>query len=154
MYRLSTHGIVVARILISVVFVLNGFGVIDQTVPAKELIERGAPVNLAPLIMFAGRVVELTAGFALASGTAPRLAALALFAFLVPATFVSHSFWLAAGTPAFQRQLINFSKNIAIWGGLLFIAGSVGQPCVLPRRTVTSEKAGETENRQIVAVRK
>jgi uncharacterized membrane protein YphA (DoxX/SURF4 family) len=45
-----------------------------------------------------------------------------LFAFLVPATFVPHSFWLAAGTPQFQGQLINFCKNIALWGGLIFIA--------------------------------
>jgi uncharacterized membrane protein YphA (DoxX/SURF4 family) len=48
--------------------------------------------------------------------------------FLVPATFVSHSFWLAAGTPAFQGQLINFCKNTAILGGLLFIAATPGQP--------------------------
>jgi putative oxidoreductase len=109
---------------------------------------------LVPVIMLAGRVLELAAGFGLALGVFPRLMALALFAFLVPATFISHSFWLAAGTPAFQGQLINFSKNIAIWGGLLFVAGSVGQPCVLPRRTVTSEKAGEPENRQIVGVGK
>jgi len=35
---------------------------------------------------------------------------------LVPATFVSHSFWLAAGTSQFQGQLINFCKNLAILG--------------------------------------
>jgi hypothetical protein len=43
MDRLSHYGIVVARVLISVVFVLNGFGIVDQTIPAKELMERGAP---------------------------------------------------------------------------------------------------------------
>ena len=154
MDRLSHGGIIAARILIAVVFVLNGLGIVDQTIPAKELMERGAPVSLVPVIMLAGRVLELAAGFGLALGVFPRLMALALFAFLVPAPFISHSFWLAAGTPAFQEQLINFSKNIAIWGGLLFIAGSVGQPCVLPRRTVTSEKAGAPENRQIVGVGK
>jgi putative oxidoreductase len=90
--------------------------------------ERGAPVSLVPVIMLAARVLELAAGFGLALGVFPRLMALALFAVLVPATFISHSVWLAAGTPAFQGQLINFPKNIAIWGGLLFIAGSVGQP--------------------------
>ena len=145
MDRLSHGGIVAGRILIAVVFVLNGLGIVAQTIPAKELIERGAPVSLVPVIMLAGRVLELAAGFGLALGVFPRLMALALLAFLIPATFISHSFWLAAGTPVFQGQLINFSKNIAIWGGLLFIAGSGGQPGVLPRRTVTSEKAGQTE---------
>jgi putative oxidoreductase len=154
MDRLSHGGMVAARILIAVVFVLNGLGIVDQTIPAKELMERGAPVSLVPAMMLAARALERAAGFGLALGVLPRLMALALFAFLVPATFISHSFWLAAGTPAFQGQLINFSKNLAILGGLLFIAGSVGQSCVLPRSKVTSETAGDTDNRQIVGVRK
>jgi len=129
---MERYGIVIGRILISVVFVLNGFGIIDQTIPAKELVEHGAPASLVPFIMLAGRALELTAGFALACGVLPRLSALALFLFLVPATFVSHSFWTAAGTSAFQGQLINFSKNVAIWGGLVFVASSLGQPALFP----------------------
>jgi len=128
MNRLSANTALVARILISAVFVLNAFAIIDQTIPAKELAERGVPLGLVPLIMISGRILEGAAGIALAFGVFPRLAAFALFAFLVPATFVSHSFWLAAGTPAFQSQLINFSKNAAIWGGLLFIGATQRQP--------------------------
>jgi len=126
--QLARYGLVTARILIAVVFLLNAFGIIDQSIPARELVERGAPANLVPLIMLGGRALELIAGFALALGILPRLSALALFVFLVPATFVSHSFWLAAGTPAFQGQLINFCKNTAILGGLLFIVATPGQP--------------------------
>jgi uncharacterized membrane protein YphA (DoxX/SURF4 family) len=125
-----TFGIVIARALMCVVFVLNGLGIIDQSIPAKELMERGAPASLVPIVMSAGRTLELAAGAALALGILPRLSALALLAFLVPATFVSHSFWLAAGTPAFQGQLINFSKNMAIWAGLLFMS-STRQPALL-----------------------
>ena len=83
--------------------------------------------SLVLIIMLSGRALELIAGVTLALGIVPRLSAMALFVFLVPATFVSHSFWLAAGTPAFQGQLINFCKNIAILGGLLFIAATPGQ---------------------------
>jgi putative oxidoreductase len=122
------YGLSLARIFIAVVFLLNAFGIIDQSIPAHELAERGAPASLVPLIMLSGRALELIAGFALACGILPRLSAFALFAFLVPATFVSHSFWLAVGTPAFQGQLINFCKNTAILGGLLFIAATPGQP--------------------------
>jgi uncharacterized membrane protein YphA (DoxX/SURF4 family) len=67
---------------------------------------------------------------ALIPGIFPRLAALALFAFLVPATLVSHSLWVSAGTPAFIGQLINFSKNLAILGGLLFVASTQSQPAL------------------------
>lgn len=138
MQRLSITAAAAARLLISVVFLLNALGIIDQSIPAREMAERGAPVDLVPWFMLAGRGVELLAGLALALGFYPRLAALALLAFLVPATFVSHSFWLAAGTKAFQPQLINFSKNVAIWGGLLFIGATAEHPAVatlFPRRT-------------------
>ena len=132
MERLNQYFVVCARILMSMVFLLNGFGIINQVIPAKEMIERGVPPAMVPVAMIAGRLLEIVAGFGLALGVFPRWCALALFAFLLPATFVSHSFWLAAGTPQFQGQLINFSKNVAIWGGLIFIAGTSNQPSLLP----------------------
>ena len=128
MEQLARYGLVTARMLVAIVFLLNGCGIIDQSLPARELAERGIPASLVPVIMLSGRALELIAGVTLALGVMPRLSAIALFVFLVPATLVSHSFWLAAGTPAFQGQLINFCKNIAILGGLLFIAAAPGQP--------------------------
>lgn len=134
MDRYNRGLMIVARILVAMVFILNGFGIINQAIPAKEMMERGVPAAIVPLFMIAGRLLEIVAGFGLALGLFPRWCALALFAFLLPATFISHSFWLAAGTPQFQGQLINFSKNVAIWGGLIFIAGTSIQPSLLPRR--------------------
>jgi putative oxidoreductase len=130
MERFSRYGILIARVMISMVFLLNALGVIDQNVPAREMLERGAPSALVPVMMRAGRCVELVAGMALILGIFPRLAALALFAFLVPATLVSHSFWLSAGTPAFMGQLINFPKNLAILGGRLVVASTQSQPAL------------------------
>jgi len=128
MKALSENAIRFARVLIAIVFVLNAIGIIDQTIPAKEMMERGVPAAIAPWFMFAGRALELVAGFALVLGVFPRLAALALLSFLIPATLISHSFWLSAGTPAFMAQLINFSKNVAICGGLLFVGATSNQP--------------------------
>jgi|ERR1700720_4024915 len=104
--------------------------------PRRVAVGCGLSSNIAQLIVarsVQGIGAAVVAGFGLAIGIFPRWCALALFAFLVPATFVSHSFWLAAGTPQFQGQLINFSKNVAIWGGLIFIAGTSKQPSLLPR---------------------
>jgi len=118
--------------MISMVFLLNALGVIDQTEAARELAARGAPSNLVPFLMLAGRSVELIGGLALAFGIFQRVAAIALIAFLVAATFVGHAFWLAAaGTPVFVGQLINFLKNLAIMGGLLFIASTQSQPALI-----------------------
>jgi putative oxidoreductase len=124
----------VARILVAMVFILNATGVIDQTIPAKEMVERGVPSAIVPGFMLAGRTLEFIAGAALILGIFPRVAALALLAFLIPATLVSHSFWLSAGTPAFMGQLINFSKNTAICGGLLFIGATAIQPGLFGRK--------------------
>jgi putative oxidoreductase len=132
MERLSRHGILIARVMISMVFLLNALGVIDQTEAARELAARGAPSNLVPFLMLAGRSVELIGGLALAFGIFPRVAALALIAFLVAATLVGHAFWLAAaGTPVFVGQLINFLKNLAMLGGLLFVASTQTQAALI-----------------------
>jgi len=138
MQRSSRWLLISARVLLAVVFLLNGFGIINQAIPAKEMMERGVPPTVVPFAMFAGRFLEIVAGFGLAFGIFPRWSALLLFAFLVPATFVSHSFWLAAGTPQFQGQLINFCKNVAIWGGLVFIAAAANQPSLLPQNRIRS----------------
>lgn len=138
MYSNSRYLLVFARVLIAMVFLLNGFGIINQAIPAREMMERGVPEAIVPALMIGGRFLEVIAGFGLALGVYPRLCALALFGFLVPATFVSHSFWLSAGTAQLQPQLINFSKNVAIWGGLIFIAGAARQPSLSPN--VSSEE--------------
>jgi uncharacterized membrane protein YphA (DoxX/SURF4 family) len=119
----------------SIVFPLNTVGVIDQTIPAKETVERGVTAQLVPWLMLAGRTLELVAGVSLLLGVYLRLVALALLAFLVPAIFVSHSFWFAFGAKAFQPQLINSPKNVAIWGGLLFIADTSMRPRIASLRS-------------------
>ena len=139
MEPLSRYGILLARVMISMVFLLNALGIIDQTEAARELVARGAPSNLVPFLMLVGRSIELIGGLALAFGIFQRVAAVALIAFLVAATFVGHAFWLAAaGTPVFVGQLINFLKNLAMMGGLLFVASTQSQPASI--RSIDARK--------------
>lgn len=138
--------IVASRICLSIIFLLNGFGVINQSVAARELIEHGAPAAIVPFAMMCGRALEIIGGLGLALGIFPQWSALALAAFLVPATLVAHSFWFAAGTPAFQPLLLQFCKNLGMCGGLLFIAASPAQPALIPKRIVTPS-AGEFATR-------
>ena len=53
MKALSENAIRFARVLIAIVFVLNAIGIIDQTIPGKELMERGVPAAIVPWFMFA-----------------------------------------------------------------------------------------------------
>src|SRR5260221_11024173 len=108
MQPLSRYGILIARVMISMVFLLNALGVIDQTEAARELAARGAPSNLVPFLMLAGRSVELIGGLALAFGIFQRVAAVALIALLLAATLAGHAFWLAAaGYPSLRGQISN-----------------------------------------------
>jgi putative oxidoreductase len=114
------YGIWLSRGFLALIFLLNGFGVIDQARAAQELSARvpGAPVAM---LIIAGRVLQIAAGTALLLGWHERIAALALAAFLVPATLTAHDFWAHPG-PEYQAQLGNFAKNVAMLGGLLLVA--------------------------------
>src|SRR6266852_8513301 len=73
-----------------------------------------------PTLIMAGRALQLVAGIALVIGWHERLAALLLALFLIPATLTAHDFWAYDG-PELQGQLVNFLKNVAIFGGLCFV---------------------------------
>jgi putative oxidoreductase len=133
MNSLQRYVLVLSRVLMSIVFLLNGFGVINQAIAAKELTEHGAPASVVPFLMLIARTIEIVAGLSLALGIYPQLAAIAILVFLLPATLTAHAFWQVAGTPVFGLQLLNFFKNTAMMGGLLFIAATRSQPMLLPR---------------------
>ena len=121
---ISKAGIRIARVLIAIVFLLNALGVIDQSQSVREMIGRGIPATVAPLASWSGRFLECVGGIALVFGFRQRLAAFALAAFMVPATWVAHPFWFYFGTSDLQIQLINASKNLAIIGGLIFVGST------------------------------
>ncbi len=133
MNSFQRYAVVMGRVLVALVFLANGFGIIPQAQAAKELAEAGAPAALVPFLMLVARTIEVVGGFGLILGIYPRIAAVALIAFLVPATLAGHAFWQAAGTPAYIPQLLNFLKNVAMTGGLLFIAATSDQPTLAPR---------------------
>ena len=66
-------------------------------------------------------VVEIAGGAALVAGYGARVAAIALAAFVLVASFFFHNYW---GLPADKQMLqqLMFFKNMAIIGGLLTIA--------------------------------
>jgi putative oxidoreductase len=137
---LQRNSFAVARVFVALVFLANGFGIIPQGLAAKELAEHGAPAALVPLLMFAARTIEIVGGFGLVLGIYPRIAAIAVIAFLIPATLVAHEFWQAVGTPAFAPQLLQFLKNTAMTGGLLFIATTPNQPTLFPRTSRSEDR--------------
>ncbi len=103
------------RVLIAAIFVLAGAGKLTDPAGTISYIESaGLPL---PQVAYAGTVaVELIAGLALIVGFRVRTAALALAAFCLASAALFHN---QLGD---QTQFVMFFKNIAITGGLLFVA--------------------------------
>jgi putative oxidoreductase len=134
---IDKYALIAARILVSMVFFLNGLNVIGQSLAAHEMAAHGIPVSLIATLIMGARVLQLVAGTGLVLGIYPRVSAVALVLFLIPATLMAHAFWQVAGTsPLYVVQLINFFKNVCMAGGLVFIAAAKDQPHLFsPRQT-------------------
>jgi putative oxidoreductase len=127
------YGMVAARVLIATIFMMTAVNIIGQSFAAHELAADGVPGNLVPVLIMAGRALQLVAGLCLILGIYPRISALALLLFLIAATLIGHPFWRAIDTSLYAIQLINFCKNVCMAGGLIFIIATTSQPVLLPR---------------------
>ena len=47
-HMLPTYGLLLARCLLALIFLLNAVGMIDQSKPAQEMMERGVPALISP----------------------------------------------------------------------------------------------------------
>lgn len=114
-------GPLVGRLLIAALFVPAGAMKIGNFAgTAAHMAQAGLP--LVPLLLVLTIIIELGGGLMLLLGWRARAAALVLFLFLIPVTLVFHAFWGLTDPAAHYQQQINFMKNIAIMGGLMFVA--------------------------------
>lgn len=120
MNLVQQFGPLVGRILLAALFIPAGLG----KIPGFEgtvgyIASKGLPLpQLGAAIAI---VVEVGVAAALLLGWRTRWAALILAAFTVVAGVIFHAYWAAAPEQQ-MMQSINFWKNIAIAGGLLFVA--------------------------------
>ena len=78
--------------------------------------------------------MQVAAGSTLALGIFPRVSALVLGASLIPTTLAGHRFWEQPNDGAKAQQTIQFLKNVAMFGGLLFAAADTGGRPSVPWR--------------------
>lgn len=108
------------RILLAVIFVLSGFNKISGFEgTAGYMASKGLP--MAEILLVFTILIELGGGLMLMIGYRARWAAGAIFLFLIPVTLVFHNYW-AAPAAEMQIQMIMFMKNLAIMGGMLYVA--------------------------------
>jgi len=119
-----------ARVLTGSTYVLLG---LDAVRAPGARVEQAAAVLAAmrewlplpeddELVVRSNAAVQVAAGTLLALGIAPRLSALALAGSLIPTTLAGHAYWTVEDPTARKLQRIQFHKNMAMIGGLLFAA--------------------------------
>lgn len=119
-----------ARILTGSTYALLGFdalrepgGRVDQAGPLLAAIRKWAPLpEDDEQLVRVNAGVQVASGTMLALGIAPRLSALALAGSLIPTTLAGHSYWQHEDPATRKQQRIQFHKNLAMIGGLLFAA--------------------------------
>jgi uncharacterized membrane protein YphA (DoxX/SURF4 family) len=99
--------------------------VLDQV---SGLVPMQRPPSSVTLVK-ADAAVKIGAGVLLATGKAPRLAATALAASLIPTTAAGHRFWEIEDPQQRTEHQIHFMKNLALLGGLMLAsADTEGKP--------------------------
>lgn len=103
----------VARVLLSLLFIVAGIGKLMDPTGTAQFIESATP--LPGILAVPTGLFELGAGLVLASGRYSRYVALALAGFSALATLLFHN---QLSDP---NQMVQALKNLAIIGGLLLV---------------------------------
>ena len=122
------------RILLALIFIFAGFHKLTGFEGTAGYIEsHGLP--MPQVLLAATIVIELIGGLMILIGWQARIAAAAIFLFLIPATWVFHAFWNVnlADAMLLQNQTNHFMKNLAIMGGMLYIFAYGAGPCSLQK---------------------
>lgn len=115
----------IGRIIIAAFFVMAGLSkMMDVSGTAAYIESAGLPAGT--LLTIVAIIIEVGVGGALLIGYKARYAALILAVFTLIISFPFHGPNMWADAP---MQQIMFMKNIAIVGGLLFMAAHIGAPC-------------------------
>lgn len=132
-----------ARPLLAAPFIAGGLSTLrrpetlaEGARPLVRVIEKRVPALAEdPLrLVRATGSVQAAAGLLLATGRAPRLAALTLAATLVPASLAAHAFWTVEEPEERARQRARFLTDLSALGGLLIAAADThGKPSLAYR---------------------
>jgi putative oxidoreductase len=120
----------IGRICLSAIFILSGLGkFVDYPTTAAYMASKG--MTLIPVFLYGAGLIELIGGLSILLGFMARWGAALLMVYLIPVTFIFHSFWNVSVPAMATIEMIMFMKNLAIFGGLWFVisCGAGGCSC-------------------------
>ena len=74
---MERNALIAARVLISIIFLLNGLNIVSQSLAAHEMAAHGIPVSLVPMMMLGAQALQLVASIGLIFEIYPRLETIA-----------------------------------------------------------------------------
>ena len=112
----SSYMSLMGRVLIALIFIMSGIHKIAAPQETQHyMIMMG--LTWATTLLYVGAIlVEVLGGLSLLLGYKTKLGAMMLIAFMIPTTLLFH---MKFGD---QNQMIHFMKNLAMIGGLLYVA--------------------------------
>ena len=113
-------GLLIGRGLLGLIFLISGIGKIGRfAAVAGYMASKGLPMSE---LLLAGTIaLEVLGGLSLILGWKARFAAGAFILFLIPTTLIFHPYW-SADAASYSNQLNHFLKNLAIMGGMFYVA--------------------------------
>jgi len=123
MNNIPVQGIstVLGRIMIATIFLTSAVGnkIPNFNKVAGYMASENVPMSQ---VMLVGAIVFLIAGsLSIIVGFKARIGAALLLVFLVLATYFFHDFWTLQDAQAKQDQMIQFMKNLALMGTMVFL---------------------------------
>lgn len=110
------------RIALSAIFLASAVSHIANPAGSlKGMVANGMPGGvMGGMLLFGAIAFLLVGGLMLLTGFGGRWGAVVLMLFLIPTTLKFHDFW-ADPAEMVRMERIQFMKNLAIFGGLMFV---------------------------------
>lgn len=139
MNNLNSLSVLAGRALIAFLFVPAGFAKLGDLAGSAAYTASG---GLPGFMVYPALALEILGGLAILVGWQTRWAALALAAFTLVAAYLFHYIPAqSAEGMAAMVQMLMFSKNVAVSGGLLVLAGFGAGAWSLDARTAGGRRA-------------
>ena len=104
------------RVLLGLIFLISGINKIADPQGTQHYMVLMGMTTMTTLLYIGAVAIEIAGSLSLLLGYRTRLGAWLLFVFMIPTTLVFHTDF------ADQNQMIHFMKNLAMMGGLLYVA--------------------------------
>jgi putative oxidoreductase len=143
------------RILIAAIFLMSGIGKIADPHGTQQYMQAMGMTWATTFFYVSAIVIEVGGGLSLLLGYWTRAGAIALILFMIPTTLMFHTNF------ADQNQMIHFLKNLAMFGGLFYVAaygagpvsldGRLGGPMERPSMNLNIREEEQTPRRRTSA---